>query len=80
VAQDAHKAEIAKLLEEERLTACAQLIYSKPEVEVNIWIGDEVFLNSCSAIISLTTAYAVIYESFVLFADTDNSRRLFGPG
>jgi hypothetical protein len=42
IARDAHKIDINKLLEEERLTACAQLIYSRPEVEINIWIGDEV--------------------------------------
>ena len=42
VAKDAQKTEPAKVLEEERLNACAQLVYSNTDLDTNVWIGDEV--------------------------------------
>ena len=42
IASQAGQKEAHRLLEEERLTAPAQLVYTESEREINIWIGDMV--------------------------------------
>ena len=51
IALKAGQKEAHRLLEEERLTAPAQLVYTEADRELNIWIGDQV----CTLIVEYTT-------------------------
>jgi hypothetical protein len=60
VARDAGQVEIAKYLQEKRLTAPAQLVYRIEGTNANIWIGEQVrhvsVLFQCKAVVTWCVA------------------------
>lgn len=42
MAKDAGKMDIFELLEQERLTAPAQIVHTNSSLEITLWIGEEV--------------------------------------
>ena len=49
MARDAGQVEVAAFLEDKRLTAPAQLVYSIKGSNVNIWIGEQVHVQNVFA-------------------------------